>query len=491
MENTGRLKRSVTPTARRILFSGETEGELRDELRLITEVDRAHLVMLVERGLVEREKACAILGVIDRLRASGYTPLQGRPAPRGLYLLYESYLIETLGAETGGVLHIGRSRNDLKATTLRLRLREPCRRLLAEALRLQATLLTRARRFSEVVMPAYTHYRPAVPITYGHYLCGMALALHRDTLAILHAAAEMERCPLGAGAVGGTSVPIDSARTAALLGFREPVLHSVDAVASRSVVLRLLSGAAILGITLSRMAADLLEWSTMENALLWFPDSVVGSSSMMPQKRNPFLLEHVQGRSAGALGAFVEAAGAMHAKPFTNHIAVGTDGIAPVWDALRKTTEAAVLARLVVAGARPLQENMIRRAEEGYTSATELANRLATSGGMAFRSAHQMVGTVVREAVEKGGESLTEAAARVLSGTEVGCTLDGLDPASVAESSRFGGGAGSASFRACWEETHGAWLEARGQTRAMAQRWQAATAALQREVISLCAPRPA
>ena len=411
MENTGRIRQAVSHTARRILFAGTTLTGVESELRHISHVDRAHLVMLAERGIIGRERAARLLERIGVLEADGFAPLQAANAPRGIYLAYEDFLIAELGAETGGVLHTARSRNDLNATILRLRLRAPYMALLREALRLQAVLVRRARRYADVVMPVYTHYQAAVPITYGHYLAGIACALSRDIEGLFAGAQGIDDCPLGAGAVGGTSFPIEPGRTAELLGFSRSVPHSIDAVAARDLVLRLLSGAAILGVTLSRLAADLLLWTTAEFNFLTLPDSLVGSSSMMPQKRNPYLLEHVQGRSAAALGAFVSATTAMHAKPYTNSISVGTEAVGYGWDALQSVNEALILARLVVAGACPQPFAMNGRAEAGYTTATELANRLVADGGMAFRSAHHLVGRAVNEAVRLGSTSLTDALA--------------------------------------------------------------------------------
>src|SRR6185369_13149244 len=164
--------------------------------------------------------------------------------------------------------------------------------------------------YADVTMPVYTHYQAAVPITYGHYLTGVGFALSRDIAGLMSVIADLNACPLGAGAVSGTSLPIDPARTAGLLGFDQPVPHSIDAVASRDVILRLLSAAAILGVSLSRVASDLLLWTSVEFGFLTVPDTLAGSSSMMPQKRNVYMLEHVEGRSAAALGAFVHAAAA-------------------------------------------------------------------------------------------------------------------------------------------------------------------------------------
>jgi argininosuccinate lyase len=485
MENTGRILRGLTPTARRIIFGSATNPGSSAELAHISHVDRAHLVMLAECGIIERDVARAVLTAIDQLRATDFAALHGRAAPRGLFLLYENYLIEQLGATIGGVLQTARSRNDLNATILRMRLREPYLHLLREALRFQAILLRRARRFATVTMPIYTHYQAALPVTYGHYLAGIAEALERDITSLIAASAELHRCPLGAGAVGGTSFPIDPARTAALLGFTHPVSHSIDAVASRDTVLRLLSAATILGVTLSRLASDLLLWTTAEFAFLTVPDELVGSSSMMPQKRNPFLLEHVLGRSAAPLGSFVASATAMHAKPFTNTIAVGTEAVAPVWRALENITEALILARLVVAGATPQPEPMIQRAEAGYVSATELANRLVAQGQMSFRSAHHAVGTIVRDALDRGNEPLQEAAARHLAAIEPPIAADDLDPSAVAQASAYGGGPGAAALEACLGALQSRWSDHMRQMREQARTWQAAETTLDAAVGSL------
>ncbi len=402
MEDTGRIARTLTATARRIVFGATADAAIDAELWMATQVDRAHVVMLAEQQLVAPETARDLLRAVEELRHNDFAALRGKPAPRGVYLLYEDHLIETLGAHSGGSLQLGRSRNDVAATTLRLRLRAPYGLLLRATERLEAVLLRRARRFADLVMPAYTHYQAALPISYGHYLAGVAAALGRDTAALLAAGVDLDRCPLGAGAVGGTSVPLDPARTAALLGFAGPIVNSVDAVASRDGMLRLLAAAAILGLTLSRLATDLLLWSTEEFGFVQLPDELVGSSSMMPQKRNPFLLEHVKGRSSAALGALMAAGTAVHAAPFSNSVAVGTEASRHVAPALVQVAEAATLARLVVAGARPVAERMLARTEAGLTTATELATRLAREGDLDFRSAHRVVGTLVTQSLASG-----------------------------------------------------------------------------------------
>ena len=486
-EDTGRIRRGLSPGARRIVFGGHLDDAIRDELPAYVQVDRAHLVMLVERGLLPRESGRRLLAAMDGLVAAEYAPLRGRPATRGLYLLYEGWLVETLGEAVGGAVHLGRSRNDINATVLRLRLRPVYHRLVREVLRLLAVLVRRAGRHAGDTMPVYTHFQAALPITYGHYLAGVAVALQRDLRGLEAAAADLARCPLGAGAAGGTTVPIDPERTARLLGFGEGVLHSVDAVASRDVVLRLLGAATVLGVTLSRLATDLQLWSTAEFDLVRFPDELVGSSSMMPQKRNAFLLEHIKGRGGAPLGAFTAAAMAMHATPFSNSVAVGTEGVKPLWGALGELSEAVTLARLVVAGARPQPARMRQRAEEGFTAATELANRLVLGTGTSFRAAHHRVGELVSEAADRG-EPLAQAAGRLF--REHGLPADEarwLDPDVVAAGAAHGGGPAAESLARILAGLRRDWTHAARRMAAESRGWAEGARALDAAVAAVLA----
>ena len=486
MEDTGRIRRALDRRARRIVFGDHADRAIDDELPHYVRIDRAHLVMLLEAGLLPQGAGRRLLAVMGDLADQDYAPLRGRPAPRGLYLLYENHLVETLGEEAGGAVHLGRSRNDINATVLRLRLRTAYGRLAREILRLLAVLVRRAERHAALTMPVYTHFQAALPVTYGHYLAGVAVALGRDLRGIEDAARELDRCPLGAGAAGGTTVPIDPERTARLLGFEAGVLHSIDAVASRDLVLRLLSAASILGVSLSRLAADLQLWSTAEFGFVRFPDELVCSSSMMPQKRNAFLLEHVKGRGGAPLGAFTAAAMAMHATPFSNSVAVGTEGVKPLWGALEEVTESVLLARLLVAGAEPRPEAMRRRAEEGFTVATELANRLVRETGMSFRRAHHRVGEAVTAAAERG-EPLERAAAALFREHGLEVEAAWVDPAAVASSAEYGGGPAEASLRRIVASLRRDWSDAARRLRERQRRWSEGERALDVAVASVLA----
>jgi argininosuccinate lyase len=458
VSGTGRLRRGVTARAARIVFGADLDVEL----PYVTAIDEAHVVMLAERGLVRANAAAALLGEIGALRAAEFAPLRGRPAPRGTYLLYESHLIDVLGADVGGVLHTGRSRNDLKATTHLLRVRPLHDGLLRGLLRLQAVLLSRARTFRDVVMPAYSQFQPAVPATYGWYLLGVASALDRDLAAL--AQVGLDRCPLGAAGGGGTDVPIDPARTAELLGFAAPVGHAGDAIASRDALLRLLSAAALAGVTLSRLATDLQLWSTREFDLVEFGDELVGSSSAMPQKRNPFLLEHIKGGAGVLAGAWTAAVSATKNTPFGNSVEATTEAVAPVWAALSTLDDLVQLSLAVVAGARPRPAPMLAATERGFTVATAVANALVRQG-VPFRQAHTAVGAVITDLIDEGARSfadrpVADVAARLtaaLGGTTVELADADLSATAVVAATDHGGGPGPASFARVHDELTTGW----------------------------------
>jgi argininosuccinate lyase len=278
-----------------------------------------------------------------------------------------------------------------------------------------------------------------MPVTYGYYLLGVALAAGREIDALAAAAGGLRACPLGAGAVAGTDLPIDPARTARLLGYPATTQHALDAVASRDVPLRMLAIAAGLAIVISRLAADLQLWSTAEFGFVAFPDRLVGGSSAMPQKRNAFLLEHLKAKPGQSLGSWAAAASMMAAAPFTNSIEVGTEAMAAIWPGLAAAQDALLLSQLVVSGARPVPARMIERARDGFTMATSVANRLVRHG-MAFRSAHHLVGEAVRKAVDAGSTDLTAFGPP---GWLDQIGLPGLDLAELVRGCAYGGGPGS------------------------------------------------
>jgi argininosuccinate lyase len=465
--DTGRLNTALNAEAHRIVYGQDSGIGITEELLLISEVDRAHLVMLTERGIIDATRTGRLLAAIGRLRGEDFAAMRARPMPRGVYLAYEGLLAELLGDAIAGVLHTGRSRNDLNATTARLRARADYVLLLDAAKALADTLLEHALEYQDTVMPAYTHGQPAVPITFGHYLAAAAAAVLRGFSDLLAAGAELESNPLGAGAVGGTSIPIDPGRTAQLLGFQDVALNSVDAVASRDFALRLLAAASTLGVTLVRVAHDLKVWTSEESGVLRLADDLVGSSSMMPQKRNPFLLEYIQGKASSSLGSYLSAASAMATAGYTNAISVGTEAMRQLRPGLRETADAVTLLRLVIRGAAPDAHRMHERATAGFTTATYYAERLVAAG-VPFRAAHHQVGRTVLAAIAGGTPFTAEGA--------------DLDPAAVAAANAFGGGPGGGSVGRAVDTLRGRAEKLNAVTTARRTRWADAATLLDQAV---------
>jgi len=485
----GKIKDTVAPAAARILLVAASGNQMDEDLSFIAEIDRAHLVMLAECGLVEPPHVARLLLAIRRLMDAGFAPIHGAPLTRGLVPAYEEYLARTEGADAEGILHTARSHNDMNATVLKLRIRRPFTDLVREGLRLLAVVLRRARLYSGAVMPIYTNHQPAVPGTYGHYLLGIACALDRDIAGLLDAASDLRVSPLGAGAAGGNSLRIDPLRTAELLGFEEPALNSLDAVASRDLVLRLLSAAAVHGLTLNRLATDLLTWASGEYGFLELPDRLVGLSAAMPQQRSPFLLEHVQGRTAGALGAFVTASAAMRGDPFTHSIASGTEAMRPVWGGFSDIVDSSVLVRMVLQGVRLNRRAMYKRAREGFTSAGALAN-LLLEHQLPLHEAQRWAGEIVGQALETHA-TLEEAAKIYLRRRGISINLEALAPDEVCGALAYGGG----PARNCTLESvrHLAkrWSVYRESLTRQTCRWRDAQNELAAAVAEFCEEKPA
>ncbi|WP_406161764.1 lyase family protein [Streptomyces canus] len=443
------------------------------------QVDRAHVMMLAEQNLISADIARQLLDCMTDLTAQRYRPLLSRPAPRGLYLMYEGYLIDRLGPDVGGVLHTGRSRNDLKATITSMRFRQWTLDFSEQASRLQGVLLSRARAYQSVLMPVYTHFQAAMPVTYGYYLLGVALAIGREIDAVQVAAEGLRTSPLGASAVAGTDLPICAARTAELLGFSDTTQHALDAVASRDVPLRILGAAASLTVALSRLATDLQLWSTVEFGFIAFPDRLVGGSSAMPQKRNAFLLEHVKAKPGQALGAWAAAASTTSSTSFTNSIEVGTEAIASIWHGLQAAENSVLLCQVLASGARPVVGRMSERTATGFTSATSLANRLVQHG-VPFRTAHHMVGDAVRKAIDANSTSLTDFGPP---GWLDDIGLADQDLAALMRAHLFGGGPGA------FTRAHEAAVDSWTVHRQWAERWRkseaAAAVALEKAVATM------
>ncbi|RWQ87271.1 MAG: ATP-grasp domain-containing protein [Mesorhizobium sp.] len=402
-------------------------------------IDEAHLVMLADQGLVSPAATADLLKHILDLQGEGFQSLEGREAPRGLYLAYEAELAARAGTEKAGWLHLARSRNDLNATISLLALREAACSISHQIGIAQDALLQRAEDASRLVAPLYSQYQIALPGSPGHYLLGVFFALGRERERLHSLLEDIRNCPMGAGAGGGTSMPIDPLKTAKLLGFELASFNSLDAVASRDHHLQGLSIFAGVSILLSRVAQDLQVWTTREFALVDIPRNLAGGSSMLPQKKNPFLLEHIKGSASTVIGAYVSAATSICKSPFSNSIEASNYGCSPLRlaeDALnRAITLTSLIVKCMSFNVRSMRENL----EDGSAMTTVAAERMA-SRGVPFRKAHTLIGEITRRL------SLDSSVADRRS--ELASQLPGALPASLEEcrdALQFGGGPGKSS----------------------------------------------
>lgn len=431
----------------------------------LTEVNQAHVVMLAERGIITDQAAAVLLQAIAALATEGKDALPLDPRREDLYFNYENAIISRVGPAVGGQMHTARSRNDLGSTMLRMRCRDVILQLIVESCRCRQALLDKATAHVDTVMPGYTHLQPAQPITFAHYLTAIEEGLARDTDRLFAAFRHTQLNPLGAGALAGTGFAIDRERTRRLLGFAGLVTNTLDAVASRDYLLETAAAAAILGATLSRYAQDLYVLYTYEFGTVDFPDRVAGTSSIMPQKKNPIVLEHIKGRTAPITGALMSALAGVRNSNYTNIIDAGREALRPVWAALDDLRVSIALARVATDSAQPRAALMLSRCHANFSTVTELADTLVRNWGVSFREAHEVVGAVVREAVAAGIDAAGITARMVLAQAEavIGkagelsdeTVRDALDPQRNVAARSHAGGPAPDAVRAMLEAAAG------------------------------------
>jgi argininosuccinate lyase len=421
-------------------------------------VNRAHAVMLGETGILSTTDAGVLLRALDRLEADGAEAMTPDPALEDAYLNFEAEVIAIAGPSIGGRLHIGRSRNDLYATLNRLQCRDAALDIIDAVNALRRDLIEQAAIYADAVMPGYTHLQPAQPSTWGYYLLGLAEAFARDAERIAATWARINRNPLGAAAMTGTRFPIDCALTTRLLGFDAPFSHAQDAVASRDYAIELLAACTQATLTCSRLAEDMQIMVSHECHTLDLPARLTGTSSIMPQKRNPLIMEHLKGVSAQILGAFVAGVGATKATIYSNTIDGCRESLTLAWPAFKDTADCLRLTSLLVKGATPNAKRMLELAAANFSTATELADLIVERTDLSFRQAHHLVGAVVRTAITEGlrADEITVEMIDAAAENAIGHPLRldpheirrALDPSAVVASRKTTGGPAPDAVRA-------------------------------------------
>ena len=365
----------------------------------------AHAQMLSEVGLIAKSEFAEIKQGLLSIAADIEADRLEMPAElEDIHMVIEAALIERAG-DAGRKLHTGRSRNDQVALDLRLWARDAIDDLRDGIAAVQRAFVAAAAKYADVVVPAYTHLQRAQPVVAGHALLAYAEMLQRDADRLADARVRVNVCPLGCGAVAGTSLPLNRTRTAELLGFPRIARNSIDATSDRDFLAELCFDCALLSVHLSRWAEDWILYSTAEFGMIELDDAYCTSSSMMPQKKNADTLELIRGKSATAIAQLTGLLTLLKGLPLAYNRDLQDDKrfVFPAVGAMR---QALTVAEGIVATTKFKTERIAERIDEGFPDATALAEYL-TGRGVPFRRAHQIVAALVVRA-EKAGQTLSE-----------------------------------------------------------------------------------
>ncbi|PYM48561.1 MAG: argininosuccinate lyase [Candidatus Rokuibacteriota bacterium] len=393
----GRFTQSTDPTAER--FTGSLAFDRRlwpwditGSVAWAKALGRAGLLTASERDTIVRG-----LDAVREELATGTFPF--RPELEDIHTNVERRLHDLVG-DVAGKLHTGRSRNDQIALDERLYLKDVAARVAEGLRRVQEALVARAAETVEAPLPGYTHLQRAQPVVLAHHLLAYVFMLQRDRERFRDAAARADVLPLGAAALAGTAFPIDREALAQDLGFAAVSPNSLDAVSDRDYVLEFLAAGALAGMHLSRLAADLTLWATAEFGFVEFSDAFATGSSIMPQKKNPDVAELIRGKSGRLYGNLVAVLTTMKGLPLAYNSDMQEDK-EPFFDSV-DTLEAIVGVLPPLLATLTFRTDRMRRAAgEHFSTATDLADYLVRKG-LPFRQAHEVVGRLVRYALDEG-----------------------------------------------------------------------------------------
>lgn len=364
----------------------------------------AHAEMLAKQGILSAEEAETLRrGLLEVRREIEEGSFVWREELEDVHMNIETRLSELVGP-VGGKLHTARSRNDQVATDLRLWLRGELEGALSELEALRKVLVQQAEKYVDppLILPGYTHLQRAMPVLLSHWFLAYYEMLCRDAGRIHDALERLNESPLGAAALAGTGFPIDRHYTAQALGFKRPMRNSLDAVASRDFALEALSALAIGQLTLSRLAEELVLYTSFEFGFAALPDAFSTGSSIMPQKKNADIAELIRAKAGRVLGSLVTLATVVKGLPLAYNKDLQEDK-EPLFDACDTYRASLKLMAAMLPGLVWKPEPMAKAAESGFSLATELADYLAQRG-LPFREAHHVVGRVVRHCAEAGKE---------------------------------------------------------------------------------------
>ena len=413
-------------------------------------INRAHLVMLAETGIVPPGTAAALARALAQIDAEIDVPsLRYTGAHEDYFFLVEAELRHRLGPDIAGALHTARSRNDMDHTVFKLALHDRTDALIGDALALADALVATARRERDTLIVAYTHGQPAQPTTWGHYLGAVIEVLLRDLARLDAARGGLDHCPMGAAAITTSGFAIDRHRTAALLGFAGPQENAYGCIAAVDYVTALYSAMKLVFVHLGRVLQDMQFWTAFEVGQLYVPNAFVQISSIMPQKRNPVPIEHLRHLASMTAGRCDAMVNTMHNTPFTDMNDSEGEVQVAGYAAFDSAARVLALLRALIPACRVRADRVAANMDAACATVTERADPLVRTEALSFRQAHEIAARTARAVIAEGAPlGAGHAAFCAAFEAEVGRapTLDvtafarAVDPAQfVALRTRFGG----------------------------------------------------
>jgi argininosuccinate lyase len=371
-------------------------SSMKDDARLakaVIDINKAHVIMLMENKVIKASDGVTLLQALVKCAKSKLNS-----SAEDVHMAVEEAVIKEAGDVVGGNLHIAKSRNDQIATAIRMELRNELLNLMRAISHVLGHLAEVAKDHLQTVVLEYTHLQPAQPVTFAHYLLSHMAAFERDLQRLQGSYARVDLCPLGAGALATTSFPIDRDRTAKLLGFKGLAENSIDAVGSRDFITETVAVLTLIALNLSRIAEDLIIWSSPDFGVVEIPDEFASTSSIMPQKKNPEVLEVIRARSSHVLSAFVASAAAIKSLPTTYNL--DFQEITPkLWESIENVRASLDMLHKLLPKLK-VTDGVFEKANANFVAATELANVLVRKYDMPFRTAHKIVGAFVKSLID-------------------------------------------------------------------------------------------
>ena len=363
---------------------------------------QAHTIMLYENRVITKKEVKKILKGLENLKKEKF---EKKSNSEDIHELIESLLIKRIGIDAGGKMHTARSRNDQVALDIRMKIRDDINIVCQCLLDTIKSLVQLAKKHQETIVPLYTHLQQAQVGLFSHYLLAYADALFRDLDRLYVTYGRVNENPLGAGPIGGTSIQIDRQSTGKMLGLKGIVENSIDATTTRDSAVEYIAAIAILMTNLSRISKDFSIWSTSEFSFLQLSDEFSSPSSVMPQKKNPDILELTRGKTSHVIGNLTSMLSTIQGLP--SGYSRDLQQINPsIWSASKITISALLVMESMLKSVIINKKNMKKAAEDGYLIALDLAEKLVHNG-ISFRKSHQIIGRLVKIA-HKSGKPISE-----------------------------------------------------------------------------------